>query len=154
MKKIIPAKFVVGVTIFCLIVFPSLAFAFFYVLVDLITVDKLPYYALFLFLVIGLYFELTCLLTRQFNKVIFQNGTVSNYILDGTNNDGWCEELSNVKNVKLAKKDEVQKYYKQFAKGEAILIDFGNYNVKYIYAGLFSKKQIDQIIKLINQEKL
>lgn len=154
MKRIIPVKFVMGLTVSCLVLFPTFCFALFYLVVDLITVDKLPYYAIFLFQAIGLYIELECLFTKGFNKVIFENGSVSNYILDGTDNDGWCEELSNVKSVELVEKNEVQKYYKQFNKSKAILIDFGNHKVKYIYAGLFSKKQINQMIKLIKQEKL
>ena len=49
-------------------------------------------------------------------------------------------------------KEEVQKYFKQFNKSKAILIDFGNYNVKYIYTGLFSKRQIKKIMKLLNNK--
>ncbi len=153
MKRIIPVKFFWGLTIFCLVLFPIFCFAFFYLLVDMITVDKLPNYAIFIFQAVGLYIEFEGLFTKGFNKVIFENGSVSNYILDGTHNDGWCEELSNVKKVEVVGKNEVQKYYKQFNKSKAILIDFGNYNIKYIYAGLFSKKQISQIIKLLTKEK-
>ena len=76
----------------------------------------------------------------------------SNFIFDGTDNDGWRESISNVKSVELVGKSEVQKYYKQFNKSKAILIDFGNYNVKYIYAGLFSKRQINQIINLLQNK--
>ena len=84
--------------------------------------------------------------------IIIENGTIANFLFDGTNNDGWIESISNVKSVKLVGKEEVQKYFKQYNKGKAILIDFGNYNVKYIWAGLLSKKQIDQIIEILTQK--
>jgi len=153
MKRIIPVKFVVGVTTLCLIVFPFFAFFLFFWLVELITVDTLPHYAIFLFLAAGLCIELVCLLTPGYNEVVFQNGMVSNHIFDGTENSGWRRDLSDIKNVRLVMKDEVQKYYKQFNKNKAILIEFKNGEVKYIYAGAFSKKQINQMIELINQNK-
>ena len=85
--------------------------------------------------------------------MIIKNGTVSNFILDGTHNDGWCENISNSKKIELVGKEEVQKYYKQFKKNKAILIDFGSNNIKYIYAGLFSKKQIKRIFNLLRVNK-
>ena len=84
--------------------------------------------------------------------MIIKNGTVSNFIFDGTNNDGWCENISNIKKIELVGKEEVQQYFKQFKKSRAILIDFGNCNVKYIYVGLFSKKQIQKIINLLTNK--
>ncbi len=151
MKKIIPVKFVICLTIFCLIIFPILAFILFYVLVDLITVDKMPLYCFFLFLLLGIGCEICCLCAPEYCKLIIKNGTISNFIFDGTNNDGWCESISNVKKAELVGRTEVQKHFKQFKKNKAILIDFGNYNIKYIYAGLFSKKQIKLILNFITK---
>ena len=97
--------------------------------------------------------EYGCLwLYEENNCIIIENGTIANYIGDGTYNEGWVESISNVKSVKLVGKEEVQKYFKQYNKGKAILIDFGNYNVKYIWAGLLSKKQINQIIEILTQK--
>jgi len=149
MKRIIPAKFVLATTILCLIVFPTILYLF----VDLIIVDKLPYYLPFVLMAFGLCLEVPCLLTPGYSEVVFQNGTVSNHIFDGTENSGWSRDLSGVKNVRLVMKGEVQKYYKQFNKSKAILIEFKNGEVMYIYAGAFSKKQINQMIELINQNK-
>ena len=83
-------------------------------------------------------------------SIVIHNNTITNYISDGTDNFGWCEELSKVKKVQIVDKIEVQKYFKQFNKKQAILIDFGNCNIKYIYIGLFSKSQIRKLIELIS----
>ncbi len=149
MKTIIPVKFIICLTIFCLIIFPVFAFVLFYVIVDLITVDKMPLYCIIIFLLIGIGCEICFLKASDYCKLILENGTITNYVFDGTRNDGWCESVSNVKKVKLVGKKEVQKYYKQFKRKKAILIDFGNYNIKYIYAGLFSKRQIKEIMDFI-----
>lgn len=100
----------------------------------------------------GILFEFFALITPEFFKLIIKNGVISNYIMDGTNNDGWCESISNIIKIELVGKEEVQKYFKQFNKSKAILIDFGNYNVKYIYVGLFSKRQIKKIMKFLNNK--
>ncbi len=88
--------------------------------------------------------EIMFLVSSEYCKLIIKNGTISNFIFDGTHNDGWCENISNIKKIELVGKEEVQKHYKQFKKNKAILIDFGNYNIKYIYAGLFSKNTLLQ----------
>ena len=101
----------------------------------------------------GILFEFFALITPEFFKLIIKNGVISNYIIDGTNNDGWCESISNIRKIELVGKEEVKKYFKQFNKSKAILIDFGNYNVKYIYASLFSKRQIQKIMKLLTPKQ-
>jgi hypothetical protein len=85
----------------------------------------------------------------EYCKLIIKDGTISNFISDGTRNDGWCESISSIQKIELVGKEEVQKHFKQFNKSRAILIDFGDYNVKYIYAGLFSDNQIKKIISLL-----
>jgi hypothetical protein len=100
----------------------------------------------------GFIIELIFIISPEYCKLIIKDGTISNFIFDGTDNDGWCENISNIKRVELVRKEEVQKYFKQFKKSKAILIDFGNYNIKYIYAGLFSTKQIKKIIDLLKNK--
>lgn len=151
MKRFIPIKYVMGLTIFWLMLFPIGSFACLYILVGLIVDYRLPVYAIFVFLSVGIYFEISALLTKELNSVVFTDESVSNYILDGTNNDGWTEALSDVKSVELMEKNEIKQYYKQFNKNKGILIDFGNHNIKYIYAGGFSKRQIEKIIRQIKQ---
>lgn len=152
MKKIIPVKFIIGLLIICLVIFPIgfwlVSFSLFY----LLTFGNflVPYYVIYICLFIGFIIASVYLIEPEYCKVIIEHGTISNYILDGTNNDGWCESLLNVKSVKLANKNEIQEHFQQFNKRKAILIDFGNYNIKYIYADLFSKKQINQIINILN----
>ncbi|MBR5263754.1 MAG: hypothetical protein IKV50_03565 [Clostridia bacterium] len=96
--------------------------------------------------------ELMFIAAPEYCKLIIKYGTISNFVFDGTRNDGWCESISNIKKIELVGKEEVQKHFKQFKKSKAILIDFGNYNIKYIYAGLFSKKQIKKIINLLKSD--
>ena len=107
-----------------------------------------PWYVIFIGLFAGVVIEITFLVVPQYCELIIKDGTVANYIFDGTDNDGWCEEISNIRKIELVGKKEVQKYYKQYNKGKAILIDFGNYNVKYIYAAWFSKRQIKKIMDI------
>ena len=150
-KRIIPAKYFVLVTILSLfgipILFSPLVVGF------TLSLDRLPYELFCVFILCGFGMEYGCLWLYEENScIIIENGTIANYIGDTTNNAGWVESISNVKSVKLVGKEEVQKYFKQYKQGKAILIDFGNYNVKYIWAGLLSKKQIDQIIEILTQK--
>lgn len=156
MKKIIPVKFIIILSIISLIIFPILLYLLPLVIFYFFTLGNsiVPYSVIFVGMGFGVAMEILFLLSPEHCKLIIKDGTLSNFIYDGTNNDGWCEEISNIKKIALVGKEDVQKYYRQFNKSKAILIDFGNYNVKYIYAGLFSKKQINQIIKLLKQEKL
>lgn len=149
--KIIPVKFICILSIICLIIFPILLYIASLVLFYILTIGNsiVPYYVIFIGIAFGIVMEIMFIVFPEYCKLIIENGTVSNFIFDGTNNDGWCEKISNIRKIELVGKEEVQKYYKQFKKNKAILIDFGNYNIKYIYAGYFSKKQIKIIIKLL-----
>lgn len=150
-KRIIPTKYFVFVTILSLFGFPILFSPF--IVGFTLSLDRLPYELFFVFILCGCGMEYGCLWMYEENScIIIENGTIGNYLSDGTHNDGWIESISNVKSVKLVGKEEVQKYFKQYNKGKAILIDFGNYNVKYIWVGLLSKKQIDQIIEILTQK--
>ena len=111
-----------------------------------------PYYVIFIGIPYGLIMELMFIASPEYCKLIIKDGTISNFVFDGTRNDGWCESISNIKKIELVGKEEVQKHFKQFKKSKAILIDFGNHNIKYIYAGLFSKKQIKKIINLLKSD--
>ena len=152
MKKIIPVKFIMGLTLICLIIFPMLLYLLSLIMFYLLTFGNsiVPHYVIFIGMVFGTVIEIKFLISPEYCKLIIKNGTVSNFVFDGTNNDGWCENISNIRKVEVVSKEKVQKYFKQFKKNKAILIDFGNCNIKYIYAGLFSKKQIKKIIKLLN----
>lgn len=154
MKKIIPVKFVIILSIICLIIFPISFYLMGVIVFYLLTLGNsiVPLYFIFVLMIFGIIFEGSVLITPEFFKLIINNGTIYNYILDGTYNDGWCENISNIKKIELVGKEEVQKYFKQFKKSKAILIDFGNYNIKYIYVGLFSKRQINKIINLLNNK--
>lgn len=154
--KIIPVKFIFILTIICLIIFPILFYAVSFILFYILTIGNtiVPYYVIFIEMFFGVIIGIGFILSPEYCKLIIKNGTISNFILDGTRNDGWCENISNIKKIELVGKEEVQKYYKQFKKSKAILIDFGNYNIKYIYAGLFSKRQIKKIMKILSDDKV
>ena len=153
--KIIPVKFIVGLSIISIIIFPILFYIIPFILFYILTIGNsiVPYYVIFIGIPFGVIGEIMFIISPEYCKLIIENGTVSNFIFDGTNNDGWCENISNIKKIELVGKEEVQKYYKQFKKNKAILIDFGSYNIKYIYAGLFSKKQIKRIFNLLRANK-
>ena len=152
--KIIPVKFIVSLSIICLIIFPILFYIVAFVLFYILTIGNsiVPYYVIFIVMAVGIISEIMFIVSPEYCKLVIKNGKISNFIFDGTNNDGWCESTSNIRKIELVRKEEVQKYFKQFNKSKAILIDFGNYNVKYIYAGLFSKRQIKKIMKLLNNK--
>ena len=138
--KIIPVKFIYILTIICLIIFPILLYIVPFALFYIFTFGNsiVPYYVIFIGMAFGFIIELIFIISPEYCKLIIKDGTISNFIFDGTDNDGWCENISNIKRVELVRK--------------AILIDFGNYNIKYIYAGLFSTKQIKKITNLLNNK--
>ncbi len=150
-KTIIPAKYVLIIVFASMIMFPFLLYVVPLVVFYIFTFGNsiVPYQVVFVGISFGAFLGFHFIFLPGYNKLIIKNGTICNYIVDNTNNDGWCEDISNIKKVKLVGKQEVQKYYSQFNKSKAILIDFGNYNIKYIYAGMFSKRQIRKIINLL-----
>ena len=152
--KIIPVKFIIILSLICILIFPICFYLIGFLVFYLLTLGNsvVPFYFICVPMGFGILFEFFALITPEFFKLIIKNGVISNNIMDGTNNDGWCESISNIRKIELVGKEEVQKYFKQFNKSKAILIDFGNYNVKYIYAGLFSKRQIKKIMKLFNNK--
>ena len=152
--KIIPVKFIIILSLICILIFPICFYLIGFLVFYLLTLGNsvVPFYFICVPMGFGILFEFLALITPKFFKLIIKNGVINNYIMDGTNNDGWCESISNIRKIELVGKEEVQKYFKQFNKSKAILIDFGNYNVKYIYAGLFSKRQIKKIMKLLNNK--
>ena len=153
--KIIPVKFIIILSLICILIFPICFYLIGFLVFYLLTLGNsvVPFYFICVPMGFGILFEFFALITPEFFKLIIKNGVISNNIMDGTNNDGWCESISNIRKIELVGKEEVQKYFKQFNKSKAILIDFGNYNVKYIYAGLFSKKQIKRIFNLLRVNK-
>ena len=152
--KIIPVKFIVVLSIICLIIFPILFYIVSFLLFYILSIGNsiVPYYVIFIVMFFGVIIEIMFIVSPEYCKLIIKDGTISNFIFDGTDNDGWCENISNIRKIELVGKEEVQKYFKQFKKSKAILIDFGNYNIKYIYAGLFSKKQIKKIINFLKNK--
>ena len=152
--KMIPVKFIIILSLICILIFPICFYLIGFLVFYLLTLGNsvVPFYFICVPMGFGILFEFFALITPEFFKLIIKNGVISNNIMDGTNNDGWCESISNIRKIELVGKEEVQKYFKQFNKSKAILIDFGNYNVKYIYAGLFSKRQIKKIMKLLNNK--
>lgn len=152
--KIIPVKFIIILSLICILIFPTCFYLIGFLVFYLLTLGNsvVPFYLICAPMGFGILFEFLVLITPEFFKLIIKNGIIENNIMDGTNNDGWCESISNIRKIELVGKEEVQKYFKQFNKCKAILIDFGNYNVKYIYVGLFSKKQIKKIMKLLNNK--
>ena len=152
--KIIPVKFIIILSLICILIFPICFYLIGFLVFYLLTLGNsvVPFYFICVPMGFGILFEFLALITPEFFKLIIKNGIIENNMMDGTNNDGWCESISNIRKIELVGKEEVQNYFKQFNRSKAILIDFGNYNIKYIYVGLFSKRQIKKIMKLLNNK--
>lgn len=155
--KIIPVKFVCILTIGAFIICPILLYIGSFVMFYVLTLGNIivPYYVIFIGIASGAIYEIWFMFTAApgYCTLTIKNGTISNFVSDNTKNSGWCESIADIKKVELVGKEEVQKHFKQFNKNKAILIDFGNHNVKYIYADLFSKKQIKKIMNLLKHNQ-
>ena len=92
-------------------------------------------------------------LNRDNASIIISDTVLINNINDGTLNFGWEEELNRITDVKLMDGAEVKKYYKNCRAKRALLIHFGNYNVKYISVDLFTKQQINIIIQRLKNNR-
>ena len=154
MKKIIPAKYIVVISVVCLVFFPMALYLIPLTVFYLLTFGNsiIPYQVIFVGFFFGVIIEIMFLYSPEYCKLIITNETITNFIPDGTHNEGWCENISNIRKIELVGKEEVQKYYKQFNKSKAILIDFGNCNIKYIYVGEFSKRQIKKTMDLLSNK--
>lgn len=155
MKTIIPVKYIIFLTILFLIIFPLLFSFGPYIIIYLLTfgnsIIEVPNYLIIIMFAVGFICEIWWIKLPNC-KLIIKNGTVINLIFDGTQNHGWCENISNIKKIELVGKEEVQKYFKDFRRKKAFLIDFGDNNIKYIHAGWFSQKQIKQIIDILSNK--
>lgn len=85
-------------------------------------------------------------------SIIIGNNMLTNYVNDGTSNFGWAEEISRIRSVVLVGKNEVQQYYANCKSKRSLLIDFGSGNIKYISVTLFSKGQVQKIMKSLRGE--
>ena len=88
--KIIPVKFIVGLSIICLIIFPLLFYIVSFVLFYIFTIGNsiVPYYVIFITMAFGIIIEIMFIVSPEYCKLVINNGTISNFIFDGTNNDG------------------------------------------------------------------
>ena len=151
--RIIPIKFVFILTIICLVLFPAILYLLLLSAFYLFTLGNsiVPFEVTLILLIAGVFIEIVFLFAPEYCKVIISNGAISNFIFDGTHNSGWRENISEIKTVSFVSRKEVQKHYEQFKKSKAILIDFGNHKIRYIYAGWFSKKQVKKIIDILSK---
>ena len=144
MKRFVPLKYILGMIVLFFIVPVTVIF--------LILNDETIAICIFLgaLPIVGLpvYYK-----NQENASIVFTEGQIINYINDGTSNFGWAEEIADIKSVRLVGKEDVQKYYKQYNKQKALLIDFGQGNIKYIHVGLFSKRQIQKIMKLLTPKQ-
>ena len=96
--KIIPVKFIYILTIICLIIFPILLYIVPFALFYIFTFGNsiVPYYVIFIGMAFGFIIGLKFDTSVVYCKLIIKDGTISNFIFDGTDNDGWCENISTV----------------------------------------------------------
>lgn len=62
-------------------------------------------------------------------------------------------DISDIKDIKIVSKPYVKKYDKNCNAKKILLFDLGNENYEYIIIVLYSKKQIQEIIDIVNQKR-
>ncbi len=87
------------------------------------------------------------------SSIVITETVIKNDFSDGTRNEGWIEEISEIQSYKITDCKEGQKYYKNCKAKKILLIDFGNGNVKYIAMSWFTKKQIEKILATIEERR-
>ena len=149
MKKFVPSKYIIGMTLLFFIIPMTLIC----ILVCIIGLNDLTT-AICIFLstiiIIGpvVYYK-----NQENASIVITNDQITNYINDGTSNFGWTEDLINIKKFEVVNNKEVKKYYRNCKSKKVLLIDFGSYNTKYIAITLFSKKQIKNIINHLYEHR-
>ena len=99
--KIIPVKFIIILSLICILIFPICFYLIGFLVFYLLTLGNsiVPFHFVFILMGFGILFEFFALITPEFFKLIIKNGVISNNIMDGTNNDGWCESISNIRKI-------------------------------------------------------
>lgn len=141
MKRYIPFKYVLGM-IGLFILIPSIGI---FLLLQVIGIYDITIgMSLFLAGMIVFLGPAAFVANKENASVVFTGESVTNHMSDGTSNHGWTEELKNITKVELVGTDEIRKTHKNGKAKKAILIHFGEYNIRYIAVTLFTQKQITQ----------
>lgn len=86
-------------------------------------------------------------------SVVVTPTQVVNNVYDGTQNHGWIEERRKIRSVELVDRNRIKQIYADAHTRKALLIDFGNGNIKYIAVGQFFNFQIKKIICELRPEQ-
>ena len=147
MKKYVPLKYLLGMILMFFIapIVIVLLMVFVIGLNDFTIAISLFFGALFL---LGpfVYFK-----NQENASIVIKNNTITNHINDGTSNFGWTEEIGSIRKITLVNNEVIKKHFKNCKAKKVLLIDLGEYNVKYISASLFTKHQIKRILKDLNK---
>ncbi len=146
MKKFVPLKYILGMIGLCFIIPVSSLIIMFLCDVEWNRVTIALAGALG-FIIIGgpvVYF-----LNQENASIVIENNQLINLINDGTKNDGWTEEIQEIKGIKITSREEVKQYYENCRSKRVLLIDFGSDKIKYIAVGSFTYHQIARILKYI-----
>ncbi len=149
MKKFVPLKYIIGMTVL-FIVNPLVLILLIVYIIGLNNFTIAICIFSGSFVVIG---PITYFLNQENASVVFKDKKIINYMNDGTLNFGWAEEIKRIKKIKIANNKEAKEYYKNCKSKKVLLIDFGSYNIKYISVSLFTNSQINKMIKYIENNK-
>lgn len=152
MKKIIPLKYIFY-TIILFIVLPIILASLLLVLIN----DKNN---IIIVLIMFLYFwPFLSLIILKLNKVNIliniHSGDVSNNIRYNMDSCEWTKNIKNTKEIYiLDNKNDIARVFKNAHKPRKLLVFvFINQEIKFIPLTMFTKKQINTILQIINQIK-
>lgn len=148
MSRYIPNKYIFGMAL----IFVCLPISLIILLLFVIGIYKITIaFSMFLTFTV-IISPLIYIKNLENSSLVIKEGKIINNVFDGTSNYGWEERMSNIKTFKIANKNEIMKYYKNCKSKKVLLVDFGNYNIKYISLDLFTKKQIRKILDLLKTQ--
>lgn len=149
MKRFVPLKYILGMCALFLVL-PTIAISLllYFIGVNDVTIAICIFLGVLVISGPFVYFQ-----NLENTSILFEEGRIVNYINDGTANFGWAEEIKKINKIEIADNEKVKKFFKNCKSKKVLLIDFGFNNVKYISLSLFTKNQINGILKCIESCK-
>ena len=137
MKRFTPNLYIIFLALIFVLV-PIAIIAIVWILIDNVIINSLVS-----FICCGpiILYPISLYQNRESASVVITESSIENYMNDKTLNFAWIEEIVNIQSIVIASREECRKYYKDCNAKKALLIDFGNGNVKYISLNWFTKRQ-------------
>ena len=152
MKKIIPFKFIAGLIIFFILIPLTI------VLLLLTSIEKGDLIiALVMFLFIGPIAGIVSLIKNDVYILInLLSGQVTNNVFYNMDSWNWTKNIKSAKDIYFTKDKTViyQLFKRKYRPKKTLVFVFPNQEIKFMPLGLFTKRQIDKITKIIYEIKL